>query len=350
MTSQQKVLSPAMGATQARDFGESTLTSEAIGTILDDAIVRYAARRRAEIPDFVKRTYGWKGAVGLHRNALGWDLVRAPANIVLGGATGMVRLGGLAARAVGARRLGTRLGHFQVMLDTDVGREVIWRLHSDLLLIPYRQAGRASLADALFDEILQDHMVVAHMDKVMQAIATESDKRTYQQRLHRTLSDYIGARAPAADITAAFMTASVGYAVYHKATPGLVSFSSAVAASVAHTAAVSGFWAGSWAGGLYYAVVGAPAAPILLTAGVFAGLTVPVAALTALAGMVADPIQAITGLHQRRLNRLIDTLEQNLITDQDASLPLRSHYVARLVDLWDWATLAYRLTGSGPGP
>ena len=330
MTRQQVFLtSPARSKTarsQQRGSVESTLTPEVLSDILNQAVGRYAQSRRAEIPDFVKRTYGWKGAAG------------------------MVRLGGLAARAAGARRLGSRLGRFQVMLVTDVGREVLWRLHADLLVIPYRQDGRTSLADALFDELLADPRVIAHMDKVMKAVANEADKRVFQQRLNRVPADYIGARIPATDIAAAVMSAAAGYAAYQKVTPGMVSLSATVAASIAHTAAVSTFWAGSWAGGLYYALAGAPAASALLTAGVFAGLTVPAAALAALAGMVADPIQVSTGLHQRRLNRLIDTLEHNFTSGQEARLPLRSHYAARLTDLWDWTTMAYRLTRSGGGP
>ncbi|MEQ8508178.1 MAG: hypothetical protein RIF37_17220 [Rhodospirillaceae bacterium] len=322
------------------------LPENVIADILDQAVSRYAESRRQQIPDFVSRTYGWRGAFGIHRKALGWDLLRAPANLVLSGATGVARLGGVAARSVGARQIGDRLGRFQMILDTDVGREVAWRVHSDLLMIPYQQPGRSTLADALFDEITQDTRVTAHLDKVVAAIAAESDKRAYQARLDRVLSEYIGQRAPATDIAAALMTASLGYAAYHKVTPGLISLSSTVAGSLAQTIAVSSFWAGPTAGSVYYAVAGVPAASTLLTAGVFAGLTVPAAALTALAGLVADPIQASTGLHHRRLRRLIDTLEHNLKFDHERRLPLRSHYTARLVDLWDWTTVAYNLTAN----
>lgn len=322
----------------------SALSADVVSDVLDQAVQRYAESRRQRIPEFVFRTYGWKGAAGLHRKALGWDLFRAPANIVLSGATGMARVGGLAARSLGARRTGERLGKFQFLLETDVGREVVWRLHSDFLMLPYQQPGRASLADALFDEILMDPRVVGHLEKVMTAIGHETDKRAFKARLDRVLGEYIGARAPTTDITAALMTASIGYAAYHKATPGLVSLSSTVAASVAQTVAVSGFWAGPAAGSFYFAVVGAPAASTLLTAGVFAGLTVPAAALTALAGLVSDPVQASTGIHQRRLHRLVDTFEHNLKSDREATLPIRSHYAARLVDLWDWTTVAYGLT------
>ena len=181
------------------------LPENVIADILDQAVSRYAESRRQQIPDFVSRTYGWRGAFGIHRKALGWDLLRAPANLVLSGATGVARLGGVAARSVGARQIGDRLGRFQMILDTDVGREVAWRVHSDLLMIPYQQPGRSTLADALFDEITQDTRVTAHLDKVVAAIAAESDKRAYQARLDRVLSEYIGQRAPATDIAAALM-------------------------------------------------------------------------------------------------------------------------------------------------
>jgi hypothetical protein len=312
--------------------------------ILDDALTRYAAARRDQVPDFVRRTYGWRGAARLHRNALGWDLVRAPVNLVLGGVTGVARLGGVAARSAGAHGLGSRLGRVNVLLETDVGREVAWRLHSDLLMIPYGQNGRVSMADAVFDEVLRDPRVTAQVEAAVAAIAAEADKRAFQRRLDRALRDYIGARAPATDITAAFMTAAIGYAAYHKATPGLVSLSSTVAASLSHSLAVSTFWAGSAVGSFYYGLIGAPAASAMLTAGVFAGLAVPAAAVTALAGMVADPIQVASGAHRRRLIRLIDTLEENLKSGRDTPLPLRSHYMARLTDLWDWTTVAYNLT------
>ncbi len=335
MTQKQDVTAPPV---------EPVLAPDVAASILDDALTRYAAQRRDAVADFVRRTYGWRGAARLHRSALGWDLVRAPANLVLGGVTGMARLGGVAARSVGARGVGARLGRVNVLLDTDVGREVTWRLHSDLLMIPYQQVGRVSMADALFDEILKDPRVTGHVDRTLSAIAAESDARAFQRRLDRALRDYIGARAPATDITAAFMTAAIGYAAYHKATPGLVSLSATVAASLSHSLAVSTFWAGSAAGSMYYGLVGAPAASGLLTAGVFAGLAVPAAAITALAGMVSDPLQAATGAHQRRLIRLIDTLETNLKSRRDEPLPLRSHYVARLTDLWDWTAMAYTLT------
>jgi hypothetical protein len=46
------------------------------------------------------------------------------------------------------------------------------------------------------------------------------------------------------------------------------------------------------------------------------------------------------GLHQRRLNRLIDSLERELRGSGDARFVIRDHYVARILDLVDLARTA----------
>ncbi|MDE0717359.1 MAG: hypothetical protein OXH64_05405, partial [Rhodospirillaceae bacterium] len=84
----------------------------------------------------------------------------------------------------------------------------------------------------------------------------------------------------------------------------------------------------------------------LLYAGVFAGMLVPLAMLTAFAGVVADPVQRTLGLHERRLNRLLDVFEANLTGESDAGFGARDHYVARLMDLLDWSASIVRLAGA----
>jgi hypothetical protein len=53
------------------------------------------------------------------------------------------------------------------------------------------------------------------------------------------------------------------------------------------------------------------------------------------AGVIADPLQHRLGLHRRRLNRLIDTLDGTLTGDSEAAFRVRDHYVARVFDLID---------------
>ena len=102
--------------------------------------------------------------------------------------------------------------------------------------------------------------------------------------------------------------AGAGLAAYHQFTPGVTTLGAALATTIAHETAVSGFALGPWLGKIYYSLFAASTPP-LLYAGVFAGMLIPLAALAAFAGVVSDPLQRALGLHQRRLHRLIDAVE-----------------------------------------
>ena len=57
-------------------------TDEAkIKCAIDKAIDRYISTRRQRIPAFVARNFSFKGALALHRKAVGRDLYRSPLNI-----------------------------------------------------------------------------------------------------------------------------------------------------------------------------------------------------------------------------------------------------------------------------
>ena len=60
------------------------------------------------------------------------------------------------------------------------------------------------------------------------------------------------------------------------------------------------------------------------------------------AGIVADPIQRRLGIHRRRLNKLVDTLERNLSGDNQARLSMYDHYVSRLLDILEITRAALR--------
>ena len=49
------------------------------------------------------------------------------------------------------------------------------------------------------------------------------------------------------------------------------------------------------------------------------------------------------GLHQRRLNKMLDALERQFRGDEQARYIVRDHYVTRLVDLMDVLRAAYRI-------
>ncbi len=71
---------PAAGNT-----GLPSIDSALARRIVEDSIRRYFDKRRARIPEFVDKTFSFKGATALHGHALGHDLWRAPLNIVMAG-------------------------------------------------------------------------------------------------------------------------------------------------------------------------------------------------------------------------------------------------------------------------
>src|SRR5438105_11181959 len=76
--------------------------------IVHDAVRKYIATRRERIDLFVDRHFTLAGSLELHRRAIGWDLLRAPANLFLAGPALFVKareLGGAARRESSASGL-----------------------------------------------------------------------------------------------------------------------------------------------------------------------------------------------------------------------------------------------------
>ena len=331
--------------TPGSDIALPPLDRQAVEAIFGDAVRRYVAGRRARIPEFVDRNFALRGTLGLHRHAFGLDLVRAPYNVAAGAATALGGLGAAGLRAAGARKAAARLTGRNLFWKTRVARELEWRLHADLLELPLDQGDRRTDRDRLVEEALSDPRMAAHFDRLLRLVGDRAGDREFRDRVHAAMQDYLGSRAAAADITASLFAAGAGYVAAQKFTPGAAALSGVVAGSIAHSAAVAGFWAGPWLGGLYYSLVSVKASP-LLYAGVFAGMLVPLAMLTAFAGVVADPVQRALGFHARRLNRLLDVFEANLTGETGATFGARDHYVARLMDLLDWSASIVRLAGA----
>ena len=327
------------------DIAVAPLDRQAVADIFDDAVRRYIAGRRERIPDFVTRNFALNGSLELHRRAFGLDLVRAPYNVVAGVATVARDAGAAGLRIAGARRAAALLKSRNLFWKTQVAREIEWRLHADLLELPLDQGDRRTERDRLVEEALSDPRLAAHFDRLLALVGERAGDEAFREKVRRAMQGYLGSRAAAADITASLFAAGAGFVASQKFTPGAAALSGVLAGSIAHSTAVASFWAGPWLGGLYYGLVSVNASP-LLYAGVFAGMLAPLAILTAFAGVIADPVQRALGLHERRLNKLLDVFESNLIDGSDTGFAARDHYVARLMDLLDWSASILRLAGA----
>ncbi len=336
---------PTPPSTPGTEIALPPLDRDAVAEIFDAAVRRYVAGRRERIPEFVDRNFGLRGSLKLHRHAVGLDLVRAPWNVAAGAATALRGVGAAGLRLAGASGAADRLPGRNLFLKTRVARELEWRLHADLLELPLDQGDRRAERDRLVEEALADPRMAAHFDRLLKIVGDRAGDREFRDRVRAAMQDYLGSRAAAADITASLFAAGAGFVASQKFTPGAAALSGVVAGSIAHSAAVGSFFAGPWLGGLYYSLVSVKVSP-LLYAGVFAGMLVPLAMLTVFAGVVADPLQRTLGLHERRLNRLLDVFEANLTGESDAGFDARDHYVARLMDLLDWSASIVRLAGA----
>lgn len=310
--------------------------------IVTDAVRRYADDRRRKIPEFVDSIYSFRGSVRLHRRAAGWDLLRAPLNVLMVPAAALLLATAAVLTLARARRAANWLRDRRMFLTTDVSRELEWRLYTELLELPYRQGKRIATRDALADEILADPRVWTSIESAASPNAqTTQIPADARARVESATASYHGVRAAVADVTNALAMTGAGAAAFHKLTPGALSLGPLLAATLVNQAAVASFPLGATLGGLWYGLFPAkPSAAIAASATL--GLMLLASLCAAFAGIIADPIQRRLGIHSRRLKKLIDTLERNLSGDGDARLNLYDHYVSRLLDLFEIARAALR--------
>jgi len=311
--------------------------------IVDDGVTRYFLDRRAKVTAFVDRNFSLRGSLDLHRAAVGWDIARAPLNLAMAAPQAGLILAAQAARKLGASRLAAELSGKRLVVHTAVGREIGWRLHTELLKLPYRDSERTATRDVLAETILSDPRVVAALTPALEAIGARGDDPALRRRLEEAMAEYARTRAAATEITTALLSLSTGALALRQLTPGALSLGPTLAAAIAQRAAVMSFPMGGALGSVWYALF--PVAPsAVLVAGLTGGLLAASTVAAAFAGVVADPVQRKLGLHQRRLRRMLDALERRMRDPAAPGFVVHDHYVARLLDLFDVAGALLRLT------
>ncbi len=313
---------------------------------VEDGIARYFADRQARVRPFVDRHFSLAGSLALHRAALGLDVLRAPANLVLAGPHAGLHAAGLLAVKLGAKRLARAAKGRSLLLRTDVARQTEWLILTELLELPCRQRGRQSDRDALAETILSDPRVTETAAMLLAPVGARGDDPAFRARLTEAMASYAGTRAAAAEITTSLLTLSTGALAVKHFTPGAVSLGPALAAILAQQAAVASFPLGAGLGSIWYGLF--PVVPsVTLIAGLTGGLMLAASGAAAFAGIVADPVQRRLGLHERRLRRMLRALERQMRDPAAPAFAVRDQYVARLLDLFDLLGSAWRLAHGG---
>ncbi len=324
--------------TLARDTHQSALARD----IVDAGVRRYFHDRRLRVDEFVDRNFSLAASLRLHRAAVGWDIARAPLNLTMAAPQVGLLLAARAAGKLGARRVAARLGSKRLTVHTAVGKELAWRLHADLLELPFQDNERAATRDAMAETILSDPRVTAALTPVLEAIGTRGDDPDLRRRLDAALTEYARTRSAATEIATALLSLSTGALALKKLTPGALTLGPSLAALIARRAAVMSFPFGGALGSVWVTLFPVAPSAVLVTA-LTGGLLAASTVAAAFAGVVADPVQRRLGLHQRRLRRMLDALERQM---QDPAAPgfvVHDHYVARLLDLFDVAGALMRV-------
>jgi hypothetical protein len=310
-----------------------------IASAVEDGIRRYFVARHARVQDFVDGHFSLRGTLRLHRAALGLDILRAPANLLLAAPHAAMKATGTLAGKLGAESFGHALARRNLVLRTDVSRRIEWLVHADLLQLP--QPGATPAHDVLSETILADPRLIARAEPALTAIGRRADDPWFRTRLNEAMGSYAATRAAAAEITTSLLTLGSGAMALKQLTPGAVTLGPALAALVAQQSAIASFPFGAGLGGVWYSMF--PAAPsVVLVAGLTGGLMVGAACVAAFAGLVSDPVQRRAGLHARRLHRMLDALERQMLDPRAPAYVVHDHYVARLMDLFDLLGSVYR--------
>lgn len=261
----------------------------------------------ALIDGFVRRHYRLPGALRLHRHAIGWDLLRAPANIALAPVLLLTRLVSIMAHVLRLRRLSRFVGALRPQFRSDVGAVLEADLLSDVLA--RRGAGGTTPAP---------------------------------QSVLRLVRDYVAVRGAVSEIGTAVVILAVGLFVFHAVTPGVISLAPVVTERAAHARDVAGFPLGQWLGGAWYGLFPGER-PLWQTLAVGTALALALSLVTTFSGIIADPLQARLGLHRRRLLRLLSRIDR---AAEDRPGLEGEFVLARGADIVDVATMVIRFLRS----
>ena len=133
-----------------------------------------------------------------------------------------------------------------------------------------------------------------------------------------------------------------GFAVYGGLTPGAFTLAPFVAGEYVQQQAIDGFWAGAWAGSYWYHWFPERADWSLIIETALL-IMVAMAYLSTVIGLVIDPLQRWLGLHQRRLRRLLMTLENDILGTDPKNMRLPDTFLPRIVDAAETVVIMLRI-------
>ena len=311
---------------------------------IDASVRRYIAECRTRVAPFCRQHFSFAGAWRINRLALGHDLWRAPANVLWAFPHLLTRGAARVFKACGWSKPAKWLQEVPAGFTTRVAREIDWLLYTELLQLPVRQGNRYADRDRLLETVLAHEKVAQWLLPELAKLHQLLDQVGTRRKLEHYVSRYTASRTAASEITSSLLSLAAGAAAFHELTPGALAIGSATATALAQQFAISQFALGPTLGAIYYGLFPATASTALVAGTIGSSIAV-LGLLTALSGLVSDPVQAALGIHERRLHRLLTAVEQQM-TGRGGDFRFRDAYAARVFDLIDLVKGATRLLQS----
>ncbi len=319
----------------------SNAQQQLIQHAVNAGIENYILSRKEKVPVFVDKYFSFQGALKLHKHAVGKDLYKAPLNIFWLVPLALAKAGAYGLNKVGADKMARRLEALPPGFKTDVQQEINWLIYTELLELPYQQQSRASEKDALLEAILEDSALAGVIDSYLNKIQEKSSAPDFRRKLESNLQVYGDSRSAIAELAGNIITLSSNYFAFNKAMPGALTTGGATAAVIAEKIAIAKFWLGPTLGAWYYGMFPVAASGGLIiasTGAIMAGL----ALLSTFTGIITDPVQAKLGLHQKRLYKFIDALNNELTGHGQSEYKIKEQYISRVFDIVDLLMTAAR--------
>ncbi|AZT84873.1 hypothetical protein EHN06_15675 [Marinobacter sp. NP-4(2019)] len=306
---------------------EQHVSEVEIEQAIHTGIERYFDDCRARVPAFIDHHFHYPGAIATNRMAMGWDMLRAPLNllwapvyalacllkILVPKRTGLLWLHGLANRVPAG-------------FTTRVQQHI-----SHLILVDLLNNGQEG---PLLERYLIEALEAVYDRHTCEPVDHQRFSRLIEPLVADALSQYRVTRTASADITNSISCTVLGAFAFQKFTPGGIGLGVVLASMLAKTLAARDFILGETIGGWYYSVF-PPEPSLATTAGVMVAVMATLAAFAALSGVIFDPVQAAVGLHRRRLHKLLDHLQRDVSLSTQSSFRPKDQFVARILDTFD---------------
>ncbi|GGC59337.1 hypothetical protein GCM10011362_04690 [Marinobacter halophilus] len=290
-------------------------------------IERYFDDCRARVPAFIDRHFHYPGAIATNRMALGWDMLRAPVNLLWAPVYALVcLLKILTPKRAGLMWLHNFASRVPAGLTTRVQQHI-----SHLILVDLLNDGQEG---PLLDRYLIEALEAVYERHTPAPTDHQRFTKLIGPLVADTLSQYRVTRTASADITNSISCTVLGAFAFQKFTPGGIGLGVVLASMVAKTLAARDFILGETIGSWYYSWF-PPEPSLMTTVSVMVAVMASLAAFAALSGVIFDPVQAAVGLHRRRLHKLLNHLQRDVSLSTQSSFRPKDQFVARILDTFD---------------